>query len=451
MDLVMRSQNHKFDTSARASRESSISLTELVSESRRVSAACPSAAYISDEFSKPGQEPDEYIVPIDLKQTSHEFAVNFFIHHFPNGMYLDYVPHLLQKPQVRTPVLQAAFSAATMLYLAQYNDRSELKQQARLTYMSALQELQKAISLEATVVSDDLIASTMLMALCEAFSDDLIEASHLWTGHIKGALALVEHRPPETFQNAESQYLLSHVRSFVLLDSFTRCTSLPQSFVEACQRGLEPHHDFQKKFWELGAATASLNEASSWQIIEDHELLVRAAVLDQKASILMNSLPSAYKTADGNDDIWRSISQNFNHRVMLSLNTLRICRIVLNYLILKHTPRWPFRNPNTRGLDIVSRAAQASKTLRQMVESICDSVPESLRPGSKPMVQEQNVHVWLCSLTWPLSYPLSLEDLPSDLAQFIRAQLDHFAAIATCPSLRQIISQATSGNGAADR
>lgn len=367
-------------------------------------------------------------------------AVGFLFDRLSTSTFSDCVPVLLRNAS-QTSTLQSSLTALALCYFSDSVRSPTLKREAQKAYSAALTKLQQIICMDDRATLDETIASSLLLAQYQSFADHDTQA---WSVHVHGALALVDQciaRSSLSMVRHETQVMVVQTISLVQLDCLVNHKRLPTSVTVAFKNSLNVINDNANTFFSL--VQSAMNLRSDLTIDRcSMDQLDHAKLLDKQAMQLSQAIPD--------EDYQGLLSEHSEaRRRVSSAHTVLIMRAILNDMILELISRLYADAVDGSASKLACYGQQAEHSLAEIHQAIYEQVPPWIF-STYPTTITDDLDMWLCSLTWPFSYQLSLKHLSEELKRHTRAQLLKLANIATHPGLKKVIANALEGSTTGD-
>lgn len=378
-------------------------------------------------------------------------AINFFMSAFSGGVYLDYLPTIYGH-QERPASLQMSLEAVALAHMANEHHRKDLRQMALRSYGAALSQTSLAVQNIRSTKKLETATSVLLLALFSVISSQSSnETRKTWSGHIRGALAILASCASDMFSSVPAQGILHHVISTIQIDCIHRCVRLPAE-LEALYTASWLNHGPQAQLWSLIGRLAELN-ASFGEIPASRSYLAKIRDVDLGFEKLLISMPEAYSdmfefeecTTDATElpkteNTERIKVHRFkSYRAAQTWNTLRLLRLLSIDLLKSTTSAYlPSVSHGTYLHGVLERFLEgASETSKRITMDICATVPWYLRPDQSIQFKNKGAEesAWARSLWWPLSMAKITGHNSDVLRDYIERQLQVLGSI---PSMRSL-------------
>lgn len=151
--------------------------------------------------SSPDQEeidPFENAFAQALQPRIEDVAVSFLLSDYIRSSHFRYLPELYATNETHGS-LQPVVKAVALAGLAQHSGRQEFEAQARKYHVEAVATLKTFLECPENAVTDEVIATVLLLSLFETLTMHKIATLEAWEMHIRGALALLVMRGSKQF------------------------------------------------------------------------------------------------------------------------------------------------------------------------------------------------------------------------------------------------------------
>jgi hypothetical protein len=271
--------------------------------------------------------------------------------------------------------LALTIDAVSLAYLSHqlYSDAALLA--ARQRYVTALQMTNKALQCPKVAAKNTTLLSILLLDLFEKITNKEPRVIQTWAGHVKGALALVELRGLEQFQDATAIRVLVRLSTNFLINCVATASPVPKELkdLRGYARKLLNAGDPKWRLMDLMVEYTDLQAEISRGNLPIPIAVQKSLNLDHKYEVLSLDIPPAwqYKTTfveQPSDRIFEHHYDTYGDRHMTQTwNVLRLIRILLNEFILSHYLE----------VDATLALAQSSiRNIEEMGRDICASVPQ---------------------------------------------------------------------------
>jgi len=181
------------------------------------------------------QEPPIQLTGVVLYQPLHDVAVNFFMSNYvgsdPTTSQFDYLPDFYLKKGSPNPVLRRSIEAVGIAGFAKASRRSELVLLATKSYISAIREINNALSTDVSAAQDSTLISVMLLAMFEVMILPRASGLQNLTKHLNGAISIAALRLQQNIDTKVGRKLLGTLVQSVIMNCWMQNIPLPIEFV----------------------------------------------------------------------------------------------------------------------------------------------------------------------------------------------------------------------------
>jgi hypothetical protein len=271
--------------------------------------------------------------------------------------------------------LTLAIDAVSLAYLSQQLSSEAAMVVARQRYIYALRMTNKALQCPNMAARNTTLLATLLLDLFEKTINNQPRVIESWASHIKGALALVELRGLDQFQDATAVRVLVRLSTNVLINCVATRSPAPRELKEL-RAYITKLLDATDPKWQLMDIMVEYIDLQA-NIRRSHlpisNAVRKSLQLDTKYATLALDLPPAWQPKStilkySSDRVFEQYYNTYGDRhITQPLNVLRLIRIFLNEFILAHCIE----------LDPIPLLVHtASKNIETMGKEICASVPQ---------------------------------------------------------------------------
>ena len=309
-------------------------------------------------------------------------------------------------------ILSASLEAASLAFFAHQENASPAAKEGIARYTEAIALVQQAISCPISARKDTTLLATMILDLYEKLTNFKPEFRESWKSHVEGSLALVGLRDTQLSRGHKAYRMLVRLSTNLLISCVATDTPLPKNLV-ALRKYASNNLDTKDPKWllsDLMLKYMNFREAISKGQLTDRDTI--ASLLSLDAEFLNNAViaPIEWQCRT----IWipfpteRVLGDHLDtfldHHITQMHNVGRLVRILLNELLLEYssTPAgvgWSYQSHGP------SLRTQAEKTIGELVNEICASVPQYTCPE---LLKNQSG-----SLLLHVSTPCKTKDRPS--------------------------------------
>ena len=233
----------------------------------------------------------------------------------------------------------------------------------------------KALQSPDAAAKNTTLLATMLLDLFEKITNNEPRVIKSWAEHMKGALALVELRGLDTFQDRASIRVLVRLSTNVLISCVATGSHVPRDLKELRLyiARLVDTTDPKWRLMDLMEEYIDLQADIARNLMPFPTAVQQLLGLDGNYASLAHNVPPAWKprttfVGQSSDRILEQHYDTYGDRhITQPLNVLRLIRIFINEFILDHNLE----------LDGFFLGAEISKdNIEQMGKEICASVPQ---------------------------------------------------------------------------
>jgi Fungal specific transcription factor domain len=271
--------------------------------------------------------------------------------------------------------LTLAIDAVSLAYLSQQLFSDTASFIARQRYIAALRMTNKALQCPKTAARDTTLLATLLLDLFEKIINNKPRVIESWTGHVKGALVLVELRGLDTFRDPAAVRVLVRLSTNVLISCVASGSPIPKELkdLRAYVTQFLDATDLKWRLMDLMVEYIDLQAEIRRSHLPICTAFQKSLELDGKYAALAINVPPAWqpKTTILEHTYERIFEQHYDtygdRHITQPMNVLRLIRIFLNEFILAHYVEVG---------ETLSLAEAACKNIEQMGREICASVPQ---------------------------------------------------------------------------
>jgi len=271
--------------------------------------------------------------------------------------------------------LTLAIDAVSLAYLSQKVFSDAALFSARQRYIAALRMTNKALQCPDVAAKNTTLLATLLLDLFEKITNNESRVIESWAGHMKGALALVELRGLDTFQDHASVRVLVRLSTNVLISCVATSSSVPKDLKElrVYIAKLVDTNNPKWRLMDLMEEYIDLQADTSRALLPSSIALQKLLELDGKYAALACDVPPGWrpKTTIIEHESDRIYEKHYNtygdRHITQPLNVLRLIRILVNEFILDHC---------ATADEYILLAETARQNIEQMGKEVCASVPQ---------------------------------------------------------------------------
>ncbi|KAL9621042.1 MAG: hypothetical protein Q9160_004427 [Pyrenula sp. 1 TL-2023] len=369
--------------------------------------------------------PRALIIPIDTRARDSFF--NYFV--VGSSKAWDFLKPFYNSTQAPKHLLHTIDAASLAFFYYQTNSDSVLIH-ARERYVSALRTTSKALQSPDIVASDSTVFATLLLDLFDKITYQDPQEDDTWGGHVAGALALVNLRGLDQFQDFSSLRFLTRLTTNSII-----CSVSGRSPVSGA---VKPIRDFTAKrlladvkdpkwlLTDLMIEYANLQSNQPADAASATDRIDRVTELDAKLRVLFSNVPPSwqYQTVIINEPSKRVLEGFYNTypdaHTAQTWNVVRMVRVLLNESLLECCSL--LESDSDTPTLLVENAITNNQTLAR---EICASCPQYLIPqGEENRSGQQN---GIYALIFPLYITAWSHASPEPLRQWVLKQLRFMA------------------------
>ena len=285
----------------------------------------------------PHCEPQSLPLSIDL-QARHAF----FTHYITSKCWDFLKPY--HHPTDSPEHLTLAIEAVSLAYLWHqvYSDAALVA--ARERYVAALRMTNKTLKSSGEATKDTTLMASLLLDLFEKITDSEPRNNKSWASHVNGALALVNLRGLEQFQDPSEFVILIRLSTHYIISCVASGSPVPDKLI-AIQAYIGRHRNIQDPMLRLSnlmVQYANLGCRNRRDISSNGGHIGWSMELDRNLQVLDLELPPSWQystvlldhKSDRTFDLY--FDSYSNPRVCQARNVLRVFRILLNESLIKH-------------------------------------------------------------------------------------------------------------------
>ena len=304
-------------------------------------------------------------------------ARDAFFAHYATSRCWDFLKpyyHPLNAPKHLTLAIEAVSLA--YLWHQVYSDVTLAT--ARQKYISALRMTKNVLKSPIEATKATTLMASLLLDLFEKITDSEPRHNKSWISHIDGALALVQHRGLEHFQDPSELTVLFRLSTHYITSCVASGSPVPD-VLNAIRDYVEQHRDCPNPMLRLSNLMiqyANLRSEIHKDALSDDENVELCVELDDNIQALEIELPPSwqYTTTNLQHESNRVFEFRFdtyaNPRVCQARNILRVIRIILNESLLKHHLASPMDDNNS------ARTSSARGNIAMLTRELCACAPQ---------------------------------------------------------------------------
>jgi Fungal specific transcription factor domain len=335
--------------------------------------------------------------------------------------------------------LTLAIDAVSLAYLSQHLLSGAALVAARHRYSAALRKTTEALQCPNVAAKNTTLLTTLLLDLFEKIINNQPRVIKSWTGHVRGALALVQLRGLGQFQDPVSIRVLARLSTNVLISCVATGSAVPKELRElrAYIAKFLDASDPKWRLMDLMEEYIDLQADIRRSLLSTSIAVQKSLELDGKYAALALNIPLAWqpKTAFVQYPSDRIFEQHFDtygdRHITQPLNVLRLIRIILNEFIITHCI--------SAGESILLIQA-STQNIEMMAKGICASVPQYVDclgaarekyprlTSAHDHVHSPNQNLDSYTLIYPLYIAARSEYCPAGLKAWIVKELHHIGS-----------------------
>jgi hypothetical protein len=303
----------------------------------------------------------------------------FFDYHIAEKCwsFLERYYHPLDSPECLTLAIEAV-SLAYLWYQVYQGSCNSALIAARRRYILATRGLNRVLECPEKVAHETTLLTSLLLDLFEKITNSRSRTNRAWQSHMDGALALVQLRGLETFQEHSELEILVRLSGNYLSSCVANGSSVSQA-LSTIQAHINQNLDCgdpKLQLADLMLEYASLNSDIRRGNISGNDLVGAVVELDHRTKVLDLHLPLRWQsttiTIDYKSERYFEPYFDFYSvpRVCRARNLLRVIRTLLNQSVVEYCPT---KFPHERRLTIVTIARGHIESLAR---EICASAPQ---------------------------------------------------------------------------
>jgi hypothetical protein len=335
--------------------------------------------------------------------------------------------------------LTLAIDAVSLAYLSHqlYSDTALVA--ARQRYVAALRMTNKALQCPKVAAKNTTLLATLLLDLFEKITNNEPRIIQSWTGHVKGALALVELRGLDQFHDPNALRVLVRLSTNLLINCVATSNPVPKELkdLRAYAGKLLDTDDPKWRLMDLMVKYTDLQAEISESHLSVALAVQRSLELDRQYEALFLDVPPAWQYETTITDIAseRILEHRFDtysaRHITQTWNVLRLIRILLNEFVLNN-------HFEARATDILAQIT--TKNIEKLGRDICASVSQyvdclgaarnklasSISEPDHSHSPNQNFDCY--TLIFPLYVAAHSKCMPIDLKTWVIKELHHIGS-----------------------
>ncbi|KAF7557533.1 hypothetical protein G7Z17_g539 [Cylindrodendrum hubeiense] len=278
--------------------------------------------------------------------------------------------------------LSASLEATSLAFMAIQLHTPALMHLASLSYLTAIRKLGQAINEVSKFGAEEILQSILLLDMYEKMVNRKPQGSSSWISHANGGMSLLGPRVQQFTSSLTGLQLSARLITALTVSSGAMAVRVPDGLL-ALRSDLDPFINTPKwSFTGILAHVVNL-QADDRDAGGDGsiDLAERAERLDNELRNLQTALPQSWRPQhispmrpdplifNSHYDIY------LDHYVTQVTNGIRAVRLILNNIMLRHTPV-SVSNSDSES-DIIIR-------IRYITHQICATVPQFILPEAQP-------------------------------------------------------------------
>lgn len=351
----------------------------------------------------------QHVAPIQLTgvvlyQPLNDLAVHFFMANYvgsdPATSQFDYLPSFYLRDGSPNPELQQSIEAVGLAGYAKATRRSDLVLPATKSYISAIREINNALSSEVSAAQDSTLISVMLLAMFEVMILPRASGLQNLTKHLNGAISIASLRLKQGIHTDIGRRLLSTLVQSVIMNCWMQNIPLPVEFVAFKNHlgGKSNSSSMHANFLDIVMDLVQFRHALTSGAYDSATAIISETLtLEGRFHAFGEYMPSAgqfksYRSSMEVDDLvydgyYHGISRyvgrltRANHISVYPRffaahlwNNVRLCRIRLHRVIL--TQCINLLSSQADYAPAHTQIAESEVTIRDLAQEICASVPQ---------------------------------------------------------------------------
>lgn len=335
----------------------------------------------------------QHVAPVQLTgvvlyQPLNDLAVHFFMANYvgndPATSQFDYLPSFYLRNGSPNPELQQSIEAVGLAGYAKATRRSDLVLPATKSYISAIREINNALSSEVSAAQDSTLISVMLLAMFEIMILPRASGLQNLTKHLNGAISIASLRLKHGVYTDIGRRLLSTLVQSVIMNCWMQNIPLPVEFVAFKNHlgGKSNPSSIHANFLDIVMDLVEFRHALTRGAYDSATAIIsQALTLEGRFHAFGEYMPSAgqfksYRSSMEVDDLvydgyYHVYPQFFAAHLW---NNVRLCRIRLHRLIL--TQCINLLSSQAEYAPAPTQIAASEVIIRDLAQEICASVPQ---------------------------------------------------------------------------
>ena len=311
-----------------------------------------------------------------ITPTLEDRAKNAFFSHyvFNNSKTYDFLQALYSATS-NEDHLSMSIDAASLAFLSHQERSHVASKRAREKYAAALRLTSTALQCQETVKRDTTLLAAMLLDLFEKITNHEPRSTQSWTSHVKGALALVEVRGHEQFQDPVSLRMLIRLSTNLLITCVASELPVPAALIAVRAYASTFLNEIDSKWMlsDLMVKYANLRVLMNEGRLSDSQTIVSLLALDSEFAALSTHMQTEWPyTTVRVDPSSENVLEDYFHvypdqHKTQTWNVVRLIRILINDML------------HSLSISVSSPLFElATDSIRLLIAEICASVPQYL-------------------------------------------------------------------------
>ncbi|KAL5352028.1 hypothetical protein ACLOAV_001971 [Pseudogymnoascus australis] len=275
--------------------------------------------------------------------------------------------------------LSASVDAVSLAFLSSQSNTVSLRHLANERYVVALQRVGYALRMPDFSATDETLQSVLLLDLYEKMVNRDHQSSMAWTAHVLGAVSLVKSYRNRIMTSYTCRQLATRLVVTLTISCGAARMRVPNTLI-ALREDLSSHIDNAK--WDFtGLVVHVVNlqaDLHNCRFTCSSEVAERAKGIDDRFAELERTLPPSWIPRriflPGNPLLFGHYYDIYlGHFVTQVRNAIRTVRMMLNDMVLKHSPG-----------DVSVPRYDAAIAISEIAGQICAAIPQFILPGVQP-------------------------------------------------------------------
>lgn len=368
--------------------------TSIVKKSRSSTETLPEKS--SEDQDGPRQRPAmlKRTTPVLMSNTVFyqpldDLAINFFMATYVGNdrvnSQFDYLPEFYRRHGSAHIKLQHSIRAVGLAGYAKASRRADLIQPATKRYISAIREVNAALSNPVLAVEDSTLASVLLLAMFEVMVMPRNQGLMNLTKHLNGAVSVAALRIKHRQQTEFGKQLMGTLTQSVIMNCWIQGIPLPDKFI-SLKKQLErnSNQSVHSDFLEILTLLIKFRRTLEDDAYDSPSALIsQANTLDGRLTTFMDNMPEEGQFKNVHADIpahlafegyYHVYPKNFTAHLF---NNVRSSRMRLHSLIASQS-RMALSTTNDQALKsaFIAQLQKSQDMMRVLAKEICATVPQ---------------------------------------------------------------------------